>query len=140
MEMEYYTLQFGHAVDSKSEDTGGAPDKVTRDDATIIGDKLFIIPPFDSNAGVLEGWLKNVADLPKDVKPKFQDNLMIGEHHQATAVDLIHAGGDGGELEAAEAEKEEEGLRRQLMTMTLSLRRILSFVNPQSYWTTGVTF
>ena len=91
-------------------DTGGAPDKVTRDDATIVGDKLFIIPPFDSNAGVLEGWLKNVADLPKDVKPKFQDKLLIGEHHQATAVDLIHAGGDGGELEAAEAEKEEEAV------------------------------
>ena len=58
MEIEYYTLQFGDAVGAKSEDTGGAPDKVTRDDATIIGEKLFIIPPFDSNAGVLEGWLK----------------------------------------------------------------------------------
>ena len=110
MEIEHYTLQFGDAVDAKSEETGGAPDKVTRDDATIVGDKLFIIPPFDSNAGVLEGWLKNVADLPKDVKPKFQDKLLIGEFHQATAVDLIHAGGDGGELDAAEAEKEEEAV------------------------------
>ena len=73
--MEYYTLQFGDAVDAKSDDTGGAPDKVTRDDATIVGDKLFIIPPFDSNAGVLEGWLKNVAELPKDVKPAFRDKL-----------------------------------------------------------------
>ena len=35
---------------------------------------------------------------------------MIGEHHQATAVDLIHAGSDGGELEAAQAEKEEEAV------------------------------
>ena len=52
--------------------------------------------------------MKNVAELPKDVKPAFRDKLLIGEHHQATAVDLIHAGGDGGELEAAEAEKEEE--------------------------------
>ena len=59
---------------------------------------------------MLGGWLKNVADLPKDVKPKFQDKLLIGEHHQATAVDLIHAGSDGGELDAAEAEKEEEAV------------------------------
>ena len=110
MEIEYYTLQFGDAVDAKSEDAGGLPDKVMRDEATIVGDKLFIIPPFDSNAGVLEGWMKNVADLPKDVKPAFKDKLAIGEHHQATAVDLIHAGGDGGELDAAEAEKEEEAV------------------------------
>ena len=110
MEIEYYTLQFGDAVDAKSDTTGGAIDKVTRDDAMIVGDRLFIIPPFDSNAGVLEGWLKNVADLPKDVKPAFKDKLAIGEHHQATAVDLIHAGGDGGELDAAEAEKEEEAV------------------------------
>ena len=110
MEIEYYTLEFGDAVDAKSDTTGGATDKVTRDDAMIVGDKLFIIPPFDSNAGVLEGWLKNVADLPKDVKPAFKDKLAIGEHHQATAVDLIHAGGDGGELDAAEAEKEEEAV------------------------------
>ena len=54
--------------------------------------------------------MKNVADLPKDVKPAFKDKLAIGEHHQATAVDLIHAGGDGGELDAAEAEKEEEAV------------------------------
>ena len=39
-----------------------------------------------------------------------KDKLAIGEHHQATAVDLIHAGGDGGELDAAEAEKEEEAV------------------------------
>ena len=110
MEIEYYTLQFGDAVEARSEDTGGAPDKVTRDDVVIIGDKLIIIPPFDSNAGVLEGWMKNVADLPKDVRPKFQDKLLLGEHQQATAVDLIHAGGDGGELDAAEAEKEEEAV------------------------------
>ena len=73
MEIEYYTLQFGDAVDARAEDTGGAVDKV------------------------MEGWMKNVADLPKEVRPKFQDKLLIGEHHQATAVDLIHAGGDGGE-------------------------------------------
>ena len=108
LELDYYTLQFGDAVDAKSNSTGGAPDKVTREDAMIVGDRLFIIPPFDSNAGVLEGWLKNVAELPKDVKPAFRDKLLIGEHHQATAVDLIHAGGEGGELDAAEAEKEEE--------------------------------
>ena len=51
-----------------------------------------------------------MADFPKDVKPAFKDKLAIGEHHQATAVDLIHAGGDGGELDAAEAEKEEEAV------------------------------
>ena len=62
MEVEYYTLQFGDAVDAKSETTGGATDKVVRDDAMIVEDKLFIIPPLD-NAGVLEGWLKNVAEL-----------------------------------------------------------------------------
>ena len=110
LEIEYYTLQFGDAVDAKSTETGGAPDKVTRDDATIVVDKLYIIPPFDSNVGALEGWMKNVADLPKDVKPAFKDKILIGEFHQATAVDLIHAGGDGGELEAAEAEKEEEAV------------------------------
>ena len=65
---------------------------------------------FDSNASVLEGWLKTVVDYPKDIKPKFQDKVLIGEHHQVTAVDLIHAGADGGELDAAEAEKEEEAV------------------------------
>ena len=54
--------------------------------------------------------MKNVTDLPKDVKPAFKDKLALGEYHQATAVDLIHAGGDGGELDAAEAEKEEEAI------------------------------
>ena len=87
VEIDYYTLQFGDAVDAKLDETGGAPDKVTRDDAMIVVDKLYIIPPFDPNAGVLEGWMKNVADLPKDVKPAFKDKLLIGEHHQATAVD-----------------------------------------------------
>ena len=135
MEVEYCTIQFGDAVDAKTEDTGGVPDKVTRDDVALIGDRLIIIPPFDSNAKVLEGWLKTVVDFPKDVKPKFQDKVLIGEHHQATAVDLIHAGGDGGELEAAEAEKEEE----QLMTIILSSQPILCYVKPQSSWTTGVT-
>ena len=110
VEIDYYTLQFGDAVDAKSDETGGAPDKVSRNDARIVVDKLCIIPPFSSNAGVLDGWMKNVANLPKDVRPAFKDKLLIGEHHQATAVDLIHAGADGGELDAAQAEKEEEAV------------------------------
>ena len=40
----------------------------------------------------------------------FKTKLLIGEHQQPTAVDLIHAGGDGGELGAAEAEEEEEAV------------------------------
>ena len=110
VEIDYYTLQFGDAVDAKSDETGGLPDEVTRDDARIVIDRLCIIPPFDSTAGVLEGWMKHVTDLPKDVKPAFKDKLALGEYHQTTAVDLIHAGGDGGELDAAEAEKEEEAI------------------------------
>ena len=48
-EINYYTLQFGDAVDAKSEETGGVKDKVTRNDAYIVGDKLIMIPPFDTN-------------------------------------------------------------------------------------------
>ena len=55
VEIDYYTLQFGDAVDAKSDETGGSPDKVTRNDARIVVDKLCIIPPFDSNVGVLGG-------------------------------------------------------------------------------------
>ena len=55
---------------------------------------------------VEETWRIFLRMLSQSSKMK----LMTGEHHQATAVDLIHAGGDGGELEAAEAEKEEEAV------------------------------
>ena len=62
-----------------------------------------MIPPFDTNTGVL-----TVVDFPRDTKPKFGDKILIGETH--TAVDLTHAGGDAGDLEAADAEREEEAI------------------------------
>ena len=37
VEIDYYTLQFGDAVDAKSDETGGAPDKVSRNDDGGMG-------------------------------------------------------------------------------------------------------
>ena len=98
LKIDYHTLNFGEATDSKSSEE-------TRADAWTVGNHMTIIPPCDPDSKLREWWLRSLSPLPAD-DMVYKEKMAFADGHEIVVQDFVRPGGDSGDIDAAGAEQD----------------------------------